>query len=69
MSAPSLIERLCRSLAFHLVESEVTIRFSEGDVSDWQAEVDRAKALIAEAGFDLDELYPPRDRPNAQEAS
>lgn len=62
-----LIECLCRSLAFHLIESELTLRFAEGDTSDWANEVAKAKQLIAEAGFDLDEIYPPDERPIAWE--
>ncbi|MBI1202562.1 MAG: hypothetical protein GC182_08630 [Rhodopseudomonas sp.] len=61
--SPDLIERLCRSLAFHLVESELTLQFAEGELSEWQGEVAAAKALIIEAGFDLDDLYPIADRP------
>jgi hypothetical protein len=60
-----LIERLCRSLAFHAIESELTLQFSDGDTSPWAGEVAKAKALIAEAGFDLDVLYPLEDRPTA----
>lgn len=60
-----LIERLCRSLAFHLVESELTLLFCEGATTPWADEVAKAKALIAEAGFDLDALYPVEDRPTA----
>lgn len=58
---PDLLERLCRSLAHHLVE--LTLHFCTGDVGPWVEEVANAKALIAEAGFDLDVLYPPEDRP------
>ena len=62
-----LIERLCRSLAFHLVESELTLSHSEGeDLSYWQDECTKAKALIAEAGFDMDVLYPILDRPTTE---
>lgn len=60
-----LSERLCRSLASHLVETELTLQFMEGDISEYRDEVESAKALIAEAVFDLDELYPPEDRPMA----
>lgn len=63
----SLIERLCRSLAFHLVESEVTLSHAEGDIADWREECDRARALIREAGFDIDALYPVLDRPTSEE--
>lgn len=69
MSKPGLMKRLCKSLAFHLVETETTIRFMQGDASGWQREVDAAKALIAEAGYDLDVLYPPAERPIAEEAT
>jgi hypothetical protein len=59
-----LIERLCRSLAFHLVESELTLQHASGeDLSFWAAEVAKAKALIIEAGFEMDALYPVEDRP------
>lgn len=58
-----LVERLCRSLAFHVVESELTLSVAEGDTSDWKEECDRARSLITEAGFDIDALYPPEDRP------
>lgn len=61
----TLIERLCRSLAFHVVESELTLQHAEGDLSEWRDEVDEAKALIVEAGFDMDVLYPVEDRPTA----
>ena len=60
-----LIERLCRSLAFHVVESELTLQFSEGEIATWTNEIAKAKALIAEAGFEMDVLYPPEDRPTA----
>lgn len=58
-----LIERLCRSLAFHVVESELTLSQSEGDIEDWREECEDSRALIAEAGFDFDALYPVEDRP------
>lgn len=64
----SLIERLCRSLAFHVVETELTLQFSEGDLSDTREEIDKARSLIVEAGFNIDELYPLVDRPTAGEA-
>jgi hypothetical protein len=59
----TLIERLCRNLAFHLIESELTLSQAEGAVDEWQAECEAGRALIAEAGFDIDELYPSQDRP------
>lgn len=67
MSQPPLIERLCRSLAFHLVESELTISHAEGDLSDWTEECSKARALISEAGLDIDVLYPILDRPTSTE--
>lgn len=60
-----LIERLCRNLAFHLIESELTLSHAEGDIEDWRKECDTARALIKEAGFDIDVLYPVLDRPSA----
>jgi hypothetical protein len=66
MNCPTcLTERLCRSLAFHLVESELTLQHAEGDLSDWREEIEIAKALIKEAGFDIDVLYPVEDRPTS----
>lgn len=62
----NLIERLCRSLAYHLVETEITLRFAEGETEEWVDEIAHAKALIAEAGYDLDEIYPPHERPIAE---
>ncbi|ODM71708.1 hypothetical protein [Bradyrhizobium elkanii] len=62
-----LVERLCRSLAFHLVEGELTLSHAEGEIEDWRAECDAARALIIEAGFDIDALYPILDRPTLGE--
>lgn len=58
-----LIERLCRSLAFHVVESENTASMAEGEENPWAEEIVNARALIAEAGFDIDVLYQVGDRP------
>lgn len=69
MPAPDLIERLCRSLAFHLVESELTLAHAEGDLAEWQQACAAARELIAEAGFDIDALYPVEDRPAAEPAA
>ena len=63
MSAHDLIERLCRSLAFHVVESENTASIAEGEENPWLEEIINARALIVEAGFDFDVLYPIEDRP------
>lgn len=64
MSTPEtpLLERLCRSLAFHVVETEGTMQFMDPP-PDLIAEAAQARALIAEAGFDIDVLYPLEDRP------
>lgn len=62
-----LIERLCRSLAFHLVESELTLSHAEGDLEEWREECTTARALIVEAGFDIDQLYPVLDRPTSSD--
>ncbi len=64
---PSLIERLCQSLAFHLVEGGLTLSYAEGDFADWREECDNARLLIKEAGFDIDVLYPILDRPTSEE--
>lgn len=66
MSA-DIIERLCRSLAFHIVESELTLSHAEGEIEDWAEECREARELIAEAGFDIDQLYPVLDRPTTGE--
>lgn len=66
-ASPSLVERLCQSLAFHLIESELTILHAEGDLSEWRDECNQARALIKEAGFDIDVLYPILDRPTSSE--
>jgi len=68
MAATDLVERLCRSLAFHLIESELTLSHAEGDMDDWREECLKARALIAEAGFDIDQLYPILDRPTSGDA-
>lgn len=61
----SLIERLCRSLAFHLIESELTLSHAEGELSNWTEECSKARAIIKDAGFDIDVLYPIMDRPTS----
>lgn len=64
----SLTERLCQSLAFHLIESELTLSHAEGeDLSYWTEECSKARAVIREAGFDIDVLYPILDRPTCSE--
>lgn len=65
MSTPDtpLVERLCRSLAFHVVETEGEIEAISPPPEDLIAEVVKARELITEAGFDFDVLYPVADRP------
>lgn len=58
-----LIRRLCESLAFHLCETELTISQMIPVEPEYPAAVHAAKALIEEAGYSYDELYPPEDRP------
>jgi hypothetical protein len=63
----TLVERLCRCLAFHCVESENTLGVMEVQAEDMKAAVASARALVAEAGFDFDALYPVADRPVVSE--
>ena len=66
----NLVERLCRSLAYHAVETEFTLRFTEGSaevLAEFAAKIAEAKALVVEAGFDFDQLYPPEERPTTAE--
>lgn len=60
---PSIIEDLCRCLAFHAVESENTSKFMTPPDVEVEQQVAEAKRLIAAAGFDFDTLYPVADRP------
>ena len=70
MSTPDtpIVERLCRSLAFHVIETEGALEFMDPMPPDIVSEADHARALIAEAGFKIDVLYPPEDRPTLQPA-
>lgn len=67
-AGPDLIERLCRALAVHVWESQLTLQFSDGDTDRFAKDIADAKALIVEAGFDFDELYPVSERPIAESA-
>lgn len=67
--ANSLIEKLCRALAFHVVEIELTFQIMEPQPPEYAEKIAEAKALIAEAGYDLDVLYPVADRPVVAEAN
>ena len=46
MAAPDLIARLCESLAFHVIETELTTSMAEGDLSEWHKECKAARDLI-----------------------
>lgn len=59
----TLLEELCRCLAFHAVESENTSKFMTPTDVEVETQVAEAKRLISEAGFDFDALYPVSDRP------
>jgi len=67
MSDPELqgdiLERLCRCLAFHAVESENTSKFMRPPDTEVEAQVEEARTLIATAGFEFDVLYPVSERP------
>lgn len=59
----TLLEKLCRCLAFHAVESENTSKFMTPPDVEVETQVAEAKRLISEAGFVFDALYPVSDRP------
>lgn len=65
---PDLARRLCRSLAIHAIETELSLQYMEPYPEELAEEVEAAKALIREAGFDIDELYPVGERPLTVEA-
>lgn len=70
MISKNLLVRLCRSLAIHCVETELTLQHMEGpkDALDGMVRlIQEARSLISEAGFEFDELYPPSQRPTAVE--
>ncbi|MBW8832909.1 MAG: hypothetical protein JF606_26665 [Burkholderiales bacterium] len=58
-----ILERLCRCLAFHAVESENTSKFMTPADMQVETQVEKAKKLIAEAGFVFDAIYPVCERP------
>lgn len=60
-----LLERLCKCLAFHAVETELTFQFMTPQEPAIAGKIAEAKALIAEAGFDFNVIYPVKDRPTA----
>ncbi len=66
--SPDLARRLCRSLAIHAIETELSLQYMEPYPEELAEELRTAKELIVEAGFDIDELYPPNERPFTSEA-
>jgi hypothetical protein len=64
-----LLTRICKCLAFHANESEITYRFMTPQDPYFAAHIDEAKALIAEAGLDYDTIYPVAERSTAVEAA
>jgi hypothetical protein len=59
-----LIYRLSESLAFHVIETELALPYAPESAQIYmQTEILKAKTLIHEAGYDIDELYPPESRP------
>lgn len=62
------LERLCRCLAISTVEVEITLKHMVPEPCEELVEVAAmSRALIAEAGFDFDTLYPVADHPVTQE--
>ena len=68
MSNPTLTERLCHSLAIMVIEAEITLQHMEPVDDDLEAEVEGARDLIAEAGFDFDVIYPVEQRPETMDS-
>jgi hypothetical protein len=60
-----LLTRLCKCLAYHAVETELTFQFMTQKEPEIADKIAQAKALVAEAGFDFDVIYPVKDRPTA----
>lgn len=59
----NFVEDLCRCLAYHTVDSEITLSMMDPPDEGMADEIGRARALIAAAGFEFDVLYPVADRP------
>jgi hypothetical protein len=62
---PQLLEQLCRCLAFHAIHSEIAAHASAVPDMELVGRVDEALNLIAAAGYDVDTLCPPHERPRA----
>lgn len=70
MSVPEeLLARICKCLAFHAVETELTFQFMTPQAPEIAKKIEEAKALIAEAGLDFNKLYPVAERPTAVETA
>jgi hypothetical protein len=64
----ALIYQLSQSLAYHVIETEFTLPYApEPAKSFLQTEVVKGKVLIHDAGFNMDELYPPERRPQVED--
>lgn len=63
-----LIKSLCKALAFHLIETEITLQMTEGDTTSTEQACTKSRELIKQAGYDIDELYPVDQRPRFLES-
>lgn len=63
MANKSLTERLCRALAVMTIEAEMRLQFMDEEDPTLIHEIQAARDLIAEAGYDFDTIYPPDERP------
>lgn len=63
-----LLTRICKCLAFHANETEITYQFMTPQDPSFAASIEEAKELIAEAGFDYDTIYPVAERSAAVSA-
>ncbi|MBY3432614.1 hypothetical protein HFN89_00305 [Rhizobium laguerreae] len=67
--ADELLTRLCKCLAFHVVETERSFLFMTPKDQDVAARIEEAKVIVAEAGFDIDILCQAAERPTAVDAA
>lgn len=64
-ASEELLARICKCLAFHAVETEITFQFMTPQPPEIAEKIEEAKVLIAEAGFDFDVIYPVAERSTA----